>query len=272
MLTEKEFAQKIINLGGQAYIAGGWVRDRCLGRSAHDKDYVVCGLGKETFEDAFSATPVGKQFPVYLLQIDGASREVALARTERKAGHGYHGFETSFTPETTIEEDLFRRDTRMNSMAIRLSDGEFVDPFGGRDDIENHLVQATSFHFRDDPVRALRAARQAAQLGFTVAAGTISLMRDCAAELAQEPSERYFNELLKALQSAKPSVFFETLREADLLSVVFPQLAALCGVEQPALYHHGYDAFEHTMRVLDRTASLSQNEITRFAALVHDLG
>ena len=272
MLTEDQFTQKVIALGGQAYIAGGWVRDLLLDRPAHDKDYVVCGLSKETFENAFSATPTGKQFPVYLLNIDGACREVALARTERKTGRGYHGFEVEFTPETTIEEDLFRRDTRMNSMAVHLPDCEIVDPFGGRDDIENRLVRATSFHFRDDPVRALRAVRQAAQLGFTVADDTIDLMRECAVELALEPSERIFGEMRKALQSAQPSVFFTTLRMASLLSPIFPELDALCDVEQPTLYHFGLDAFEHTMNVLDRTATLSENEITRFAALLHDLG
>ncbi len=272
MLTEEQFVQKVLSLGGEAYIVGGWVRDRCLGRIAHDKDFVICGLSKETFEGAFSATPVGKQFPVYLLQIDGLSREVALARTERKTGYGYHGFEAAFTPDTSIEEDLFRRDTRMNSMAVRLSDGEIIDPFGGRDDIQKHLVSATSFHFRDDPVRALRAARQAAQLGFTVADDTISLMRDCAAELAFEPTERIFNEMQKALLSDRPSIFFVTLRDASLLSSTFPELEALSGVEQPVQYHQGYDAFEHTMIVLDRTASLSHSEVTRFAALVHDLG
>ena len=272
ILTEVQFVQKIVSLGGQAYIAGGWVRDNCLGRVAHDKDYVVCGLDKETFESAFSALPTGKQFPVYLIKIDDASREVALARTERKTGRGYHGFEAYFTPSTTIEEDLFRRDTRMNSMAVRLPGGEIVDPFGGRADIENRLVQATSFHFRDDPVRALRAARQAAQLGFSVAPDTIVLMHECAAELALEPPERIFGEMQKALLSPLPSVFFTTLRQAGLLSSTFPELDALCGVAQPLPYHFGLDAFKHTMNVLDRTAALSEHTITRFAALVHDLG
>jgi len=272
MYTEQGFAQKVAALGGEAYIVGGWVRDRLMDRPAHDKDYVVCGLTAETVQNEFGASRVGRDFPVYLLSIDGNMCEVALARTERKSGHGYHGFVAEFSPETTIEDDLFRRDTTMNSLALRLSDGALIDPFGGEADIKAGVIRATSGHFRDDPVRSLRAARQAAQLGFAIEPGTIELMRQCAAELAAEPTERVFAEMRKALSSPQPQAFFTALRKADILAATFPEVAALCGVQQPPAYHHGLDAFEHTMEVLKRTSELSGREETRFAALVHDLG
>lgn len=271
-MSENEFAERIAALGGQLYVVGGWVRDRLIGRSSEDKDYVVCGLAAETLERKFQVHSVGRQFPVYLLEVGGRLSEVALARTERKTGTGYHGFEAHFSPDTTIEEDLYRRDTRMNSMALRLPGRELIDPFGGRGDIENKIIRATSEHFRDDPVRALRAARQSAQLGFSIETGTVKLMSACRSELTREPGERVFAEMRKALASPRPELFFTALRDAKILDAVFPELAALIGVEQPVFCHRGLDAFAHTMEVLRRTAALSGVAETRFAALVHDLG
>jgi tRNA nucleotidyltransferase (CCA-adding enzyme) len=272
MLTEREFSEKITHIGGTLYIAGGWVRDYFLGRSPVDKDYVVCGLTVEALRCAFSCEPVGRQFPVFLVNVDGMPRELALARTERKNGHGYHGFETQFTAETTIEDDLYRRDTTMNSMALRVSDGCIIDPFGGRQDIASRVIRATSEHFRDDPVRALRAARQSAQLGFSIAPGTIALMSACRSEIMTEPSERIFGEMKKALESSAPARFFRALCSASILDAVLPELDALRGVPQPVQYHRSLDAFDHSMEVLTRTAELSERPETRFAAAVHDIG
>lgn len=272
MLTENKFVRLITNLGGHTYIVGGWVRDHLLGRTANDKDYVVCGVSQDAFEKLFQISPTGHQFPVYLLSIDGELREVALARKERKTGIGYHGFTADFSPDTTITDDLYRRDTRMNSIAMHLPDMKLVDPFNGQADIRNRVIRATSFHFRDDPVRALRAARQAAQLNFTVADDTLVLMSQCGLELRAEPSERIFQEMRKALNSQHPQKFFSTLLHAGLLDTVLPELASLCGVKQPVQYHFGLDAFEHTMKVLETTSINTENEVTRFASLVHDLG
>lgn len=272
MLTELEFAQRAADLGGQVYIVGGWVRDFFIGRAAYDKDYVICGLSLEAFLGHFEAQAVGRQFPVFLMKIEGRICEVAFARTERKKGRGYLGFEARFDSSTTIEEDLYRRDTRMNSMAFRLPGMELVDPFGGRHDIAGGLIRATSEHFGDDPVRALRAARQAAQLDFKIDPPTMELMAQCRGELAEEPSERILAEAAKALESPLPARFFEVLRDASILDAAFPELAALVGVEQPLEYHHGLDAFDHTMEVLAQTALQTRRPETRFAALVHDLG
>lgn len=272
-MNESEFARRVAALGGQLYITGGWVRDHLIGRTAQDKDYVVCGLDAEMFQHEFHICSVGQQFPVYLLNIGGQLSEVALARTERKTGTGHHGFEARFSPDITIEEDLYRRDTRMNSMAICLPGNELVDPFGGQSDIERQIINATSPHFRDDPLRALRAARQAAQLSFDIAPGTIAMMSGCSSELAQEPSERVFAEMHKALASPQPEIFFTVLLRAGILDTVFPELAALNSVKYPLSQRYGgHGTFKHTMEVLHRTSVLTTNPATRFAALVHDLG
>ena len=118
MMRETEFLRKVREIGGKAYVVGGWVRYRLMGACPHDRDYVICGLDEGTFAEAFPrAVKTGSSFPVFILTIDGTSCDVALARTERKEGSGYRGFAVEYGPDVTIEEDLFRRDTTINSMA-----------------------------------------------------------------------------------------------------------------------------------------------------------
>ena len=272
-MTEFDFAKKIHELGGTAYLVGGAVRDKFRGVAAHDRDYCVTGVKEKIFAEAFpNAAKFGKSFPVYSVEIDGAFCEVAFARTERKIGTGYRGFEITFAPSVTIEQDLFRRDTTINAMAIELLSGELVDPFGGREDVLSKKIRAVSQHFTDDPVRALRAARQTAQFGFEICADTIEAMRLCGFELAREPTERIFDELATALKTDKPSIFFRTLERAGLLEITFPEIAQLRGKIQPTFYHPEGDAYEHTLQIVDDVAQINPKPLVRFAALAHDLG
>lgn len=272
-MTRREFAEAIQAMGGRAYIVGGWVRDELRGVGANDMDYVVTGVSPEAFEHIFPrAFRTGNSFPVYRMEVDGAFSEVALARREVKDGTGYRGFKWFFSCDTTIRDDLFRRDTTVNSMALDLLTGERIDPFGGVADVANGVIRATSEHFTDDPVRALRAARQAAQFGFSIEPRTLGMMRACGGELAIEPKERLVGELSMALASPKPSVFFRSLLAADILSVAFPRIFALIGVAQPPEHHPEGDAFEHTMEAVDRASGLTDRTEIRFSALAHDIG
>lgn len=272
-MTEAEFAAEIKSIGAEAYIVGGWVRDYLRGAEPKDRDYMLCGCLEEDFAKLFpEASKVGSSFPVYLLEIGGEKCEVAFARREKKQGQGYRGFAVEFGPEVTLEEDLYRRDSTMNSIALRLRDGAIIDPYDGREDIEAGRIRAVSHHFRDDPVRALRAARQAAELGFDITEETYGYMADCGKELAGEPQERLLEEMKKALASSKPSVFFRALQRAGLLETVFPEIAALIGKTQPEAFHPEGDAFEHTMLIVDKVAGDTKSLIARFAGLAHDLG
>ncbi len=272
-MTELDFAKKINEAGGAAYLVGGAVRDKFRSVVAHDKDYCVTGLDAKTFNQLFpNAAKFGKSFPVYSIEIDDAFCEVAFARTEKKIGAGYRGFEISFSPDVTIEQDLYRRDTTINAMAIEILSGELIDPFGGREDVINKKIRAVSEHFVDDPVRALRAARQAAQFNFEICEETVEAMRLCRDELAHEPSERIFDELQTALKTDKPSIFFRSLERADLLEVTFPEIAQLRGKIQPTHFHPEGDAYEHTLQIVDDVAKINPKPIVRFAALMHDIG
>ena len=272
-MTELEFAKKINEAGGTAYLVGGAVRDKIRGVKAHDRDYCVTGLDQKIFNKIFpGAAKFGKSFPVYSIEIDEVFCEVAFARTEKKVGTGYRGFEVSFSPAVTIAEDLFRRDTTINAMAIELLSGELIDPFGGREDVLNKKIRAVSEHFTDDPVRALRAARQSAQFGFEICAETVEAMKLCREELSHEPSERIFAELKNALKTEKPSIFFKSLERAELLEITFPEIAQLRGKIQPTAFHPEGDAYEHSLNILDDVAKINPKPIVRFAALIHDIG
>ena len=272
-MQEMAFVKQVRAAGGKVYAVGGWVRDQLRGVSPKDKDYVVAGLTAEAFTALFpEAKCVGISFPVFLLPMGKWSAEIALARRERKRGTGYRGFAVEADGTVTIEEDLFRRDTTINSMAMELPGERLIDPYGGQNDIDKHLIRAVSSHFMDDPVRALRAARQAAEFDFSVTPETISYMTACQDELCREPGERILGDLTRALSSPRPSVFFRVLRQAGLLEAVFPEIHALIDKTQPAFFHPEGDAFEHTMYIVDAVAAENEDVVTRFAALAHDLG
>jgi len=215
------------------FIVGGYVRDRLLGIESKDHDFVVVGsTHDQMIADGFKQ--VGADFPVYLHPLTGD--EYALARTERKVGAGYHGFETDFNPNVTLEEDLFRRDLTINAMArevlsfdelghAKLSD-EIIDPFNGQLDLEEGRIRHVSDAFGDDPVRVLRAARFACRYGFGIASETWDMMkwmvRD--GELNHLTVERVWLEATKAMMEKDPMDFFHVLNNCGALEVVMPHL------------------------------------------------
>lgn len=256
------------------YLVGGAVRDELLGLPVRERDWVVVGARPEDLlAQGFKA--VGKDFPVFLHPQTG--EEYALARTERKTGPGYRGFETLFAPDVTLEQDLERRDLTINAIARDPDSGALIDPFGGQRDLRDRSLRHVSPAFIEDPVRVLRVARFAARfasLGFSVAPETLSLMREIAArgELDALVSERVWQETQRALEMAAPARFFEVLRDANALPAIFPELHALFGVPQPERWHPEIDSGVHTLMVVEQAAKLSEDPVVRFAALTHDLG
>lgn len=208
--------------GLTVYEVGGAVRDALLGRAVTDRDYVVVGATPEALERR-GFRRVGRDFPVFLHPKTGS--EYALARTERKTGAGHGGFTCFAAPDVTLEQDLARRDLTVNAMA-RTADGEIVDPFGGRADLAAQSLRHVSPAFVEDPLRVLRVARFAAQLGFEPAPETERLMRAMAAsgELDTLTPERIWTETRKALESASPAAYFEVLERVGAIAAVFPDL------------------------------------------------
>ena len=255
----------------QAWIVGGAVRDRLLGRPVNDRDWVVVGSTPEAMAAA-GFTPVGRDFPVFLHP--QTHEEYALARTERKTAPGYHGFAFHAAPEVTLEDDLARRDLTINAMA-REEDGTLVDPHGGQRDLAGRVLRHVSPAFAEDPVRILRLARFAARFhDFSIAPQTMQLMREMvgAGEVDALVAERVWQELSRGLMEARPSRMFEVLRECGALARLLPEVDRLWGVPQRPEYHPEVDTGVHLMMVLDMSARLGGSLPVRFACLGHDLG
>jgi tRNA nucleotidyltransferase (CCA-adding enzyme) len=245
-----------------------------LGRPVVDHDHVVVGAKPDELL-AQGYRPVGKDFPVFLHPDTG--EEYALARTERKTGHGYHGFAFLADPSVTLEQDLARRDLTINAIAQDES-GALVDPYGGVRDIEARVLRHVSPAFVEDPVRLLRVARFAARfapLGFTVAPETMALMRQMVAdgEVDHLVPERVWAETRRALGEAQPSAFLRVLRESGALAVLFPEVDALYGVPQRAEFHPEVDTGIHMELVLDAAAAIAPgDDLVGYCAFCHDLG
>jgi tRNA nucleotidyltransferase (CCA-adding enzyme) len=255
------------------YLVGGAVRDTLLDYPSEERDWVVVGARPEDLL-AQGYRQVGKDFPVFLHP--ETSDEYALARTERKRGHGHTGFAVDCDPSVTLEEDLLRRDLTVNAMA-RDADGVIIDPHGGRRDLDNRILRHVSDAFVEDPLRVLRTARFAARfahLGFSVAPETLALMADIvdSGELAHLPAERIWTELEKALGERDPGVFVQVLRECGALAALLPELEALFGVPQVAEHHPEIDTGVHVLMALQQAVNLSPDTDVRFAVLLHDLG
>jgi tRNA nucleotidyltransferase (CCA-adding enzyme) len=255
----------------QIFVVGGAVRDALLGRPNADRDYVVVGATPEIML-AEGYRPVGKDFPVFLHP--KTQEEYALARTERKSGHGYHGFTFHAAPDVTLEEDLARRDLTINAMA-QGPDGVIVDPFNGQSDLQSKILRHVGPAFAEDPVRILRIARFAARFSeFSIAPETMALMRQMvtAGEVDHLVAERIWQELAKGLMEDQPSRMFEVLRACGALSRLLPEVDALFGIPQRADYHPEIDCGIHTLMVIDQAARHNFALPVRFAALTHDLG
>lgn len=202
------------------YLVGGAVRDMIMGKTPKDFDYVVVGA---TPEDMINAgfSQVGADFPVFL---DNHGHEYALARTERKSGKGHKGFDVSFDPTVTLEDDLFRRDLTINAIARNTATGDIIDPFNGREDINNRVLRHVSDAFVEDPLRVLRVAKFSARYpNFTIAPETWDLLSQMVedGELEFLTKERVWKELDQAMKT-DAFKFFDVLYQIDALYSVFP--------------------------------------------------
>ncbi len=255
------------------YLVGGAVRDKLLGITVKDNDWVVTGsTPDEMLKNDF--VPVGKDFPVFLHP--KTHEEYALARTERKTAAGYHGFQFHADRKITLEQDVMRRDLTINALAED-ADGKIIDYVDGQKDIKDRILRHVSPAFSEDPVRILRIARFAARfapLKFSIADSTMTLMKDMvkSGEVDALVPERVWQEMEKALTEPAPEVFIEVLRECGALEVLFPEIDRLYGVPQPEEHHPEIDTGVHTMMVLQQSCILSDDPVIRFSALTHDLG
>jgi len=257
----------------EIYLVGGAVRDSLLDLPVRDKDWVVVGSNARLMKEQ-GYLQVGKGFPVFLHP--QTKQEYALARTERKVGVGYLGFEFDASEFVTLEQDLLRRDLTINAIA-ESSDGQIIDPYNGRQDIKDKILRHVSPAFAEDPLRVLRVAKFAARfakLGFTVAPETLKLMNDIvrSGEIDALVRERVWQEIEQAMGGPAPDVFIRVLRDCGALKLILPEVDRLFGVPQPVKYHPEVDTGLHTLLSLQQAVKLTDDPVVRYATLVHDVG
>lgn len=257
----------------KVYLVGGAVRDQLLGLAVKERDWVVVGATKEELLNK-KFRQVGRDFPVFLHP--KTQEEYALARTERKTAPGYYGFDCDFSASVTLEEDLARRDLTINAIA-QDEDGKLIDPYQGILDLNNKILRHISPAFAEDPVRVLRVARFAARfyrLGFRLANETRVLMYAMVkrGELAHLVAERVWQEWQRSLEEQNPEQFILCLRSCDALSVVLPEINALFGVPNAIEEQKEIDTGMHSLMALKAATVLTSDPITRFAALMHEVG
>jgi putative nucleotidyltransferase with HDIG domain len=264
---------------GVVFAVGGRVRDDLRAAMAgivstpKDLDYVVVGLAQDEVEARLRrigrVDVVGASFAVLKFRADAGEADIALPRRERSTGAGHRDFAIESGPEIPLEDDLSRRDFRMNMIARRIDDDAIVDPYGGVADIQARRIDIVAeATFRDDPLRLLRAAQFAARFGFTPTDRTVAAMTDAAALVTTVSGERIGDEITKLLGAPQPSVGIELLRTTGVLTHLWPELLEGVGVEQNQW--HAYDVYRHALATMD--AAPAGDPVLRLAALLHDVG
>lgn len=253
------------------YRIGGSVRDKLLGKTPHDIDYVVVGSSVEEML-SLGYKQVGNDFPVFLNE---NGDEYALARTERKTGNKHTDFEFVFDESITLEEDVLRRDFTCNALAED-EEGNIIDYVGGIKDINDKVLRVVREEtFVEDSLRVLRAARFVAQLDFTIEPTTLELCRNMVKEgmLDHLTPERVFKEIEKALNTNKFHRFIETLDEIGALKVILPEIYNLKFVEEIESHHPEKTTYNHVILALKKADKVSTTSpLEKFATLLHDVG
>ena len=290
----KELEEYVRDLGLDAYLVGGAVRDELLGLDSKDADFLVPGVDTEGLKRALEPhgrvedlVVANRLVGVRLYPRDATVRQLAPAgiefappRREVSTGPGRHDFEIVAEPSLPVEDDMRRRDFTVNAMARRLSTGELVDPLGGKLDLERRVLRATSTtSFAEDPLRLVRALRFVSQLGFEPDASTVQQMRDEAPAVRLVSGERIggglhadgLGELSKLLLGREPLRALRLARDTGVLVELLPEFDRSIGFEQESRYHD-LTVDEHTFAVVQAAADAGTSLAVRLAALFHDLG
>ncbi|MDD4216672.1 MAG: HD domain-containing protein [Bacteroidales bacterium] len=274
----KEIAELAKQENTEAYVIGGYVRDKLLGRSdKKDIDIVVQGNGidfarKLSEKLGVSNLSIFKTYGTAMFNFQDTELEFVGARRESYSKDSRNPVVES----GSIEDDQRRRDFTINALAISLNIdnyGELIDPFNGLSDLENKVIRTPldpDITFSDDPLRMMRAIRFATQLNFDIEEGSFDAIMTNKERIGIITAERIHTELNKIIMADKPSKGFKLLFKSGLLEIIFPELFQLSGVEKHGLVSHK-DNFLHTIQVLDNLAKYSDDLWLRWAALLHDI-
>ncbi len=267
----------VAELDVRAFVIGGYVRDVILGRECKDIDIVVEGSGIDLAKKVASKLGKGvkvnifKNFGTAMIHLEDIELEFVGARKESYRDHS----RKPLVEDGTIQEDQERRDFTINALAVALhsESNEIIDPFGGLEDISNKILRTPLLPdqtYSDDPLRMMRAIRFSSQLGFQIEAESLASISRNKERIRIVSKERIADELNKIVLSPIPSVGFNHLFDTGLLHIIFPEMAALFGVDIVQGKGHK-DNFYHTLQVLDNISLHTENLWLRWAAILHDI-
>lgn len=265
------------SLGRECYVVGGYVRDIMLRRPSTDVDFVTVGSGIEVASEVARRLK-GSHLSVFrnygTAQVKRRSVELEFVGARKESYH--RESRNPVVEDGTLDDDIARRDFTVNAMALCVNAGRFgelIDRYNGIDDLRRGLIRTPldpDVTFSDDPLRMMRAIRFATQLGFEIVDETFNAIRRNARRIEIISKERVADELMKIMRSPQPSRGWQLLFRSGLLKIVFPELAALRGIDVVNGVGHK-DNFFHTMAVLDNVAAQTDNVWLRWAALLHDI-
>ena len=287
MIYEKvaAFAEAIKEVGGQAVMVGGSVRDEIMGMPCKDYDIEVYGVEPQALLDltqAFgSVKEVGASFGVLKLQLDGFDIDVSLPRRESSTGAGHKDFSVSADPHMSIEEASKRRDFTINAVGKDVLTGEVYDYFGGLEDIKRRTLRVVDEEmFKEDPLRVLRGVQFVARFGLFVEDETMRIMRETRDSMKHLPKERFEEEWKKLLlRSRKPSLGLNAAMEIGIFHTIHPYVSEMPITPQEEDWHPEGDVWTHTLWVVDEAAKIVEQEQIEgddaleimLAAFCHDL-
>ena len=264
----KKFAKVFKDNNYQIFLVGGALRDQLLSRENNDFDFTTDALPEEVIKIFPSVIPVGIEHGTVLVLFEGEQFEVTTFRVEG-------GYSDNRRPDfvnfvRNIDEDLKRRDFTINAFAYDINKKKLIDNFSGKKDIKNKIIRAIGNpeeRFTEDALRMIRACRFASKLNFIIEENTFLAMQKLAHLVQKLSNERVRDELIKIMQTDKPSIALEYLRTAGLMQFILPELLIGFGVEQNKF--HKYDVYYHNLNTCD--AAPKDNYIVRIASLFHDI-
>ena len=267
--TLHQFSDIFFKSGFSCYLVGGALRNHFAGLKPTDYDFATDASPEEVIRIFHHVIPTGIKHGTVTVVFKDHQFEVTTFRIEADYSNSRHPDYVSFSP--SIYEDLKRRDFTINSIAMNLQTGELLDPHNGIQDLKHHRIKAIgnpASRFTEDGLRLMRACRFTAQLNFTIEINTFKALKECRNNLKNVSAERIRDEIIKILESQKPSIAFRIMEESGILELIIPELAKCRGVQQKG--YHDFDVLDHLFYSCD--GGPAEDILLRLACLLHDTG
>ncbi len=267
--TLRHFSNTFYRSGYSCFLVGGALRNHFAGLKPTDYDFATDAGPEDVIRIFHHVIPTGIKHGTVTVVFKGHQFEVTTFRIEGDYSNSRHPDSINFSP--SIYEDLKRRDFTINSIAMNLQTGELLDPHNGIQDLKHHRIKAIGNpveRFSEDGLRLMRACRFTAQLNFTIEINTFEALKECKDNLENVSAERIRDEIIKILESQKPSIAFRIMEESEILEIIIPELAKCRGILQKG--YHDFDVLDHLYYSCD--GGPSEDIILRLACLLHDIG